>query len=71
MSIVSSLLYANCKDNLTARFDANKRNLIMFIDVANVTYVSLTIKKTEVYVVNLLVATFGEQRLQSFREKGE
>ena len=34
-------------------------------------YVSLTIKKTDVCVVNLLSAIFGDQRINGFRENGE
>ena len=31
----------------------------------------LNYQKTDVYVVNLLSAIFGDQRIKGFREKGE
>ena len=47
------------------------RNISTISDRGNGTYVSLTIKKTNVCVVNLLAATFGDQEIKGFGEKGE
>jgi len=37
----------------------------------NSTYVSLSIKKYKVFVVNLRAAILGDQMIKGFREKGE
>ena len=73
MSIVTSLLLSNCKENLITRFFANEqtnfKGLFMFVDVAMTT--ALSYRKPKVWVANLLAAIFGDQRIKGFREKGE
>ena len=83
MSIVTSLLHANYKENLMTRFSANKQKksvllyLISFVIFNRVamatadTVRQLNYQETDICVVNLLSAIFGDQRIEGSREKGE
>ena len=76
MSIVTSLLHANYKENLMTRFPVNKqtdfKGLFIFNHVAMaMADTSAYYQKTDLCVVNLLSAIFGDQRIKGFREKGE
>jgi len=77
VKIATSLVHANYKENLMTRFSTNKQNRIQrpvyFYSCCygNGTYVSLTIKKTKVCVVNLPAAILGDRGIKGFREKGE
>ena len=76
MSIVTSLLHANYKENLMTIFSAMKqtdfKGLFIFIHVAMATaHTSTSLSKKKVCVVNLLAASFGDQRIKGLREKGE
>ena len=62
MSIVTSLLHANYKENLMTRFSANKQNG---------TYVSLILKKLRFVLLTCFLPLFGDQRVKGFREKGK
>ena len=76
VSIVTSLLYANYKENLTTKISANKQNrflkaslhLFMFPWQQHIR--QLDYQKTKV-CVNLLATIFGDQRIKGFREKGK
>ena len=58
-------------------FSGNKQNqfwrpvYIYLCCYGNGTYVSLTIKRNKVWVVNLGVAIYGSQKIKGFREKGK
>ena len=72
MRIVTSLLHANYKEILMTKFSPiEKKNdfkgLFMFIHVAMET-VHTSAQPTQ---LNLLAASFGDQRIKGFREKGE
>jgi len=75
--IITSLLHADYKENLMTRFSTNKQNRFLrpvyfyLCCHGNGTYISLTIKKTKVCVVNFLAAIFGDCEIKGFREKGE
>ena len=77
MSIVTSLLHANYKENLMTRFPANKQNrfkkasfyLIMLPWQRHIRQVYY--QKVEDCVVYLLTAIFGDQRIEGFRGKGK
>ena len=76
MSIVTSLLPANYKGNLMTRFSANKQkpilNACLYLTMLpwQRHIRQLNYQKVEVYVVNLLGANFGDQRIKGFRGKG-
>ena len=77
MSIVTSLLPANYKGNLMTRFFCNKQKpilnacfyLIMLPWQRHIR--QLNYQKVEICVVNLLAATFGDQRIEGFRGTGK
>ena len=77
MSIVTSFLPANYKENLMTRFSANKQkpllNACLYLimlpwqrDIRQLNY-----QKVEICVVNLLAAAFGNQRIKGFRGTGK
>ena len=77
MSIVTSLLPANYKENLMTRFSTKstkailKARLYLFMLPWQWYIHQLSYQKTKVCVVNLLAANFGNQGIKGFREKGE
>ena len=77
MRIVTSLLYANYKENLMTRFSTNKQKrlfkacLFLFVLPWQQHIRQLNRQKTKVSVVNLLVAIFGDREIKGVREKGE
>ena len=77
VSIVTSLLHANYKENLTTRFSANKQNrfqrplYILFMLPWQQHIRQLNFQETKVCVVNLLATIFGDQRNKGSREKGK
>ena len=77
MSIVTSLLHANYKENLKTRFPAKKTKLISKACLYLIMLPwqrqirQLNYQKTDLCFVNLLSAILGDQRIKGFREKGE
>jgi len=72
VSIVTSLLHANEKENLTTRFSGNKKktdfkDLFIFIHLPWQRHIRQpSYQKSEVCVVNLRVAIFDDQRIKGF-----
>jgi len=77
VSIVTSLLHANYKENLMTRFSTKSTKAILkarlyLFRLPWQRYIrQLDCQKTKVCVVNLLAANFGDRGIKGFREKGE
>jgi len=77
VSIVTSLLHANYKENLMTRFSTKstkailKAHLYLFMLPWQWYIRQLNYKKTKVCDVNLLAANFGDRGIKGLREKGE
>jgi len=77
VSIVTSLLHANYKENLMTRFSTKStkailKTLLCLFMLPWQRYIrQLNYQKTKVCVVNLLAANFGDRGIKGFREKGE
>jgi len=76
VSIVTSLLHANYKENLMTRFSTKstkvilKARLYLFMLPWQRHIRQLNYQKTKVCVVNLVAANFGHRGIKGFREKG-
>ena len=76
MTIITSLLRTNYKENLMTRFPTNKQPILKaFLFLFMLPWQrhpsQLNHPKTKVCVVNLLAAIFGNREIKGFREKGE